>query len=346
MSVAQPEKKQLKRELLVFLAITFAATFLLEIIVIAQEGSGIVSSRWMLVPMYIPALAAILCMVGFGSTALTREAIQFLSMFLLASAVTLLEQLYRPILGTIGPIPLLTAIVCVAAFVTVILLNLRASGRRGLADAKLSFGKNYRYYLIIPVIFLALFILGLFIIHMLGLSLPTVEYDPGTFFVFMGLSLATFLITWPKFFGEEYGWRFYLQDRVFPLFGVYRGVVLIGIIWALWHLPLMLSGLNWPDAPLAGNIVYIVWTIILGIIFSYTVLKTRSIWIAVLLHAIVDFMVPTGYAYIANGNVLTAFFPILLLMGVFAVVLIRSRVWADEIAGENFEKTSPIRSTV
>ena len=105
MSLAQPEKKQLNKEPIVFLAITFAATFLLEIIVIAQEGSGILSSKWMLVPMYIPALGAILCMVGFRSTALTREAKQFLSMFLLASAVTLMEQLYRPISEPSGPFP-------------------------------------------------------------------------------------------------------------------------------------------------------------------------------------------------------------------------------------------------
>ena len=342
MIVAKPEKKQLIRELSAFLTITFVATYLLEILVIMQEGSGILSSKWMLIPMYIPAVGAILCMVGFKSKALTRESKLFLAMFLLASAVTLVEGLYQPLLGTIGPLPLLTVIISVAAFLTVFLLNLRASGRKSLADAKLSFGHNYRYYLIIPVIFSALFILGYFISHMLGLSLPTTEYDPGTFFVFIGMYLITFVVAWPKYFGEEYGWRFYLQDRVFPLFGTYRGVVLIGIIWGLWHLPLNLVGLNFPDNLLAGNIIYLGWTIIIGIIFSYAVLKTRSIWIAVLLHALTDSFINTGSGFIANSNILIAFLPILLLMGIFAAVLIRSRVWKDETAGVNIEKPSPV----
>ncbi len=144
MIVAKPEKKQLIRELSAFLVITFVATYLLEILVIMQEGSGILSSKWMLIPMYIPAVGAILCMVGFKSKALTRESKLFLAMFLLASAVTLVEALYQPLLGTIGPLLLLTVIISVAAFLMVFLLNLRASGRKSLADAKLSFGHNYR----------------------------------------------------------------------------------------------------------------------------------------------------------------------------------------------------------
>ncbi|MDO9538763.1 MAG: type II CAAX endopeptidase family protein [Methanocalculus sp.] len=342
MIAAKPEKKQLTIELFAFLAITFATTYLLEFFVIMQEGSGILSSKWMLIPMYIPAVGAILCMVGFRSTALTRESKQFLAMFLLASAVTLVEGLYQPLLGTIGPFPLLTAIISVAAFLMVLILSMRASGRRSLADAKLSFGHNYRYYLIIPVIFSVLFILGYFMSSMLGLSFPTMEYNPGSFFVFIGMYLMTFIIAWPKYFGEEYGWRFYLQDRVFALFGVYPGVVLVGIVWGLWHLPLMLVGLNFPDNPLAGNIVYIGWTIILGIIYSYAVLKTRSIWIAVLLHALTDSFINTGNALIADANILVAFLPILLLMGICAAVLIRSRVWKDETAGGNIEKPSSV----
>ncbi|MEN6610746.1 MAG: hypothetical protein ABFC24_07880, partial [Methanoregulaceae archaeon] len=65
-------------------------------------------------------------------------------------------------------------------------------------------------------------------------------------------------------------------------------------------------------------------------IFSYSVLKTHSIWIAVLLHAITDSLVSTGYPYIANGQVLVAFLPLLLLLGILAAILLRSRIWIDE----------------
>ena len=120
---------------------------------------------------------------------------------------------------------------------------------------------------------------------------------------------------------------------MFPLLGGYRGVLLVGVIWGLWHLPLNLMGMSFPNTPVAGNFIYIVYTVIVGIIFSYAVLKTGSIWIAVLLHAITDSIVVTGYVYIADGNVLGAFIPVVVLLGVLALILLRSRIWTDRTNG-------------
>lgn len=41
--------------------------------------------------------------------------------------------------------------------------------------------------------------------------------------------------------GEEYGWRGYLLPRLLPL-GEGRATLLLGIIWGLWHLPFVVSG--------------------------------------------------------------------------------------------------------
>ncbi|MFQ9495517.1 MAG: CPBP family intramembrane glutamic endopeptidase [Dorea longicatena] len=40
------------------------------------------------------------------------------------------------------------------------------------------------------------------------------------------------------FFGEEYAWRGCLQGRLQNIFGKRMGVILLGIIWELWHMPL------------------------------------------------------------------------------------------------------------
>jgi uncharacterized protein len=52
-------------------------------------------------------------------------------------------------------------------------------------------------------------------------------------------------------FGEEYGWRGYLLPRLLPL-GEVRASVVVALIWAPWHLPVLLVGLNFPGKnPLA-----------------------------------------------------------------------------------------------
>ena len=323
------DRETKKKELIVFLVLTFTLTYLIELTGIALYGPAILSSRLMLVPMYIPAVCAILCMVWFSSAALTKDAKIFLASFLIASAVSLVEGMYQPLLGTIGPLPLCTVIVSAGSFLLVVVQNLSKPSREALGPARLSFGRNYRYYLYLTVAFSALFTGGLLISHYAGLSLPAMAFDPSAFCVFIGLYLATFIVAWPKYFGEEYGWRFYLQDRMFALVGSTRGVVLIGIIWGLWHLPLNLMGLNFAENLVLGNIVYIAYTIVVGIIFSYAVLKTGSIWLAVLLHAITDSLVVTGYPYIANGQVLVAFLPVLALLAILAMVLLRSEVWSE-----------------
>jgi len=330
MTTTVPEREQAKKELIAFLVLVFAATYLLELIGIGMYGSGILSSRLMCIPMYIPAVSAIVCMAYFKSAALTKDTKIFLAAFLVASAVSLIEGLYQPLLGTIGPLPVCTAVVSVGALLIVVIQNLKKPWRKGLMSARLSFGRNYRYYLILSVVLLVLFVLGLLISYYEGLGLPTMEFNPSTFTVFIGISLAFLLVTWTKYFGEEYGWRFYLQDRVLPLFGSFSGVLLIGLIWGLWHLPLSLMGLNFPQNLALGNILYLVWAVVIGIIFSYAVLKTGSIWIAVLLHGITDSLVSIGYLYIANGQIIAVFLPVLVLMGIFAAVLLRSRIWIDD----------------
>jgi len=321
------DKKQLKKELIMFLIITFAATYILELIGIYLFGAKILSNKLMIIPMNIPAVAVIFCMFYFKSTAITKEVKIFYILFLLSISVMLFEGIYHTILGKIGPFNLLSTIFALATSITILILNLQKKSQ--LVSAKLSFGKNSRYYLSLSVIFSTLFIAGLIISNKLGLSLPTKEFNLNVFFTYLGIYILSFVISWPLYFGEEYGWRFYLQDRLFTLYGSYKGVILVGIIWGLWHLPLSLMGMNFPDEPILGNLIYLMYTIIMGIIFSFAVLKTGSIWIAVLLHALTDSIVTTGYLYIAHANKVIAFIPIVVLLGVFALLLLRSKSWTN-----------------
>jgi len=318
-------------ELCIFLIIVFGATFLLEIAGIGMYGSKILLSKIPPVVMFIPAISAIFCLFYFKSTALTRETKLVLTCFVISAGLLIFEMVFYPVLGTSGPYPILSVVVSFATLVLVVILNLKDTWRTNLESAKLSFGKNRLHYVILPVIFSLAFIIALVLSYSLGLRLPLQEFNLNLFFRTVGFSLVTVVISWPIYFGEEYGWRFYLQDRMFALFGGYTGVVLVGLIWCVWHAPLMLMGMNFPgESFLPANIVYLVYTIILSVIFGYAVLKTGSIWIAVLLHALTDIIVNNGRAYISGADTLVSFLPLLVLLGVFALILLRSKVWTNQ----------------
>src|SRR5439155_3884462 len=70
------------------------------------------------------------------------------------------------------------------------------------------------------------------------------------------LMLNAILFT-PLLCGEEFGWRGYLQMRLLP--GRPLGAaVATGVIWGIWHYPILLMGYNFPVHRLAGLGVFTV----------------------------------------------------------------------------------------
>jgi membrane protease YdiL (CAAX protease family) len=88
----------------------------------------------------------------------------------------------------------------------------------------------------------------------------------------------------PNSCGEEFGWRSYLQLRLFPNQPVLSAVV-TGLIWAAWHLPVLVRGYAFPANPYSGLPVFAVSGVLLSIIFGWLRLKTGSIWSTSLAHA-------------------------------------------------------------
>jgi membrane protease YdiL (CAAX protease family) len=114
---------------------------------------------------------------------------------------------------------------------------------------------------------------------------PLPAWVPHSLVLLTGVFLAQAVFAVPILFGEEFGWRGYLQKRLFPTNAV-RSAVATGIIWALWHLPVTLRGYGFPDNPKFGALVmYPVFCILASIIFGWLVLKSGSIWSSSLAHA-------------------------------------------------------------
>ena len=55
--------------------------------------------------------------------------------------------------------------------------------------------------------------------------------------------------------GEEFAWRGFLQGQLTQRHGSIKGIVLLGFIWSMWHLPAQLAGYNFPDNPIFGSLI-------------------------------------------------------------------------------------------
>jgi hypothetical protein len=88
-------------------------------------------------------------------------------------------------------------------------------------------------------------------------------------------------------FGEELGWRGYLLPKLLPL-GKPRAYVLLGIVWGLWHLPLVLVGFMYPGHPLAGVLLFVCLTTAFGVYLNELTLKHRSSILAGWIHGVLN----------------------------------------------------------
>lgn len=115
---------------------------------------------------------------------------------------------------------------------------------------------------------------------------------PASFFIlisaFSAATYAPFINVIPCL-GEEAGWRGFLTPRLTERFGRVKGLLLSGLIWGVWHWPVIIFagyeyGLAYWGAPVLGPLLFCVFTTALGILFSLLYEKTGSVWICALAH--------------------------------------------------------------
>lgn len=118
-------------------------------------------------------------------------------------------------------------------------------------------------------------------------------------------ALVGALITTPLFWGEEFGWRGYLQLRVAskrPLIAA----VATGLIWGVYHYPVILAGFEGFENAVLGLLVFPVTTTLLSIIFGWLRAKTDSVWVTCLAHSATNGVGGSliAYLYLGGGSFL------------------------------------------
>ena len=93
----------------------------------------------------------------------------------------------------------------------------------------------------------------------------------------------SFFMAHLTFFGEEYGWRYYLQPLMEKKFGYRLGILFFGIIWGIWHIDIDFMYYTKESGP-AMLVSQIITCISISIFFSYVMIKTQNLWAVVIMH--------------------------------------------------------------
>ncbi|MGC4943144.1 CPBP family intramembrane glutamic endopeptidase [Kribbella sp. DT2] len=140
------------------------------------------------------------------------------------------------------------------------------------------------------------------------------------------------LVSLPFFYGEELGWQGYLLPRLMP-YGRLIGYAGTALVFALWHLPTLIMGGQYPGYSLLASVGALVVSCLLVVpIFSWLRLRSNSVLPAVLAHTVVSSATVRTAWLLSDSDVemdpmsigLQAW-PGWIVMGLFVVWLVRTR---------------------
>jgi CAAX protease family protein len=287
-----------------YIGLAFGLAWLIDLVLylnggLKKPGAGLMLQFQML----MPAFAALLLGVFFFKESLvyhktnrtaSRWFIYYYFLMTFAYLVAAVLAMIQPALArTLSSSMLIFSVV---GLLLLAVLRWRG-GPQSFAGAGMAFG-SFRIWMLFGlgvVLFYGLETLLNYVFKFGTLADITKLFPPGatTALSPMALLASTFLnvvIIGPFLgliitFGEEYGWRGYLQNELVHL-GRIRGVGLLGIIWGVWHWPIIWMGFNYPGQPVVGPLLMTAYTVVLSYFLAYAVFKSKGVWTAAYLHAL------------------------------------------------------------
>ncbi len=123
-------------------------------------------------------------------------------------------------------------------------------------------------------------------------------------------------------FGEELGWRGFLHKE---LSGFWSRALIVGLVWGVWHAPIILQGQNYPQHPLWGVLMMIAWTVLLAPSFELVRERGRSVWATSILHGSLNASAGFAYLFVSGGTDLTV--GVTGLAGMLVLVAVNLAIW-------------------
>lgn len=129
--------------------------------------------------------------------------------------------------------------------------------------------------------------------------------DPTQFvplyFIFIGIT--GIILSTARGLGEEIGWRGFMAPLLHDKFGYTGAALITGVIWALWHVPLIIFANYNSGAPQwFALLCFFVMVMNLSFIMAYFRLKSGSVWPAAIMHGSHNLFIQTIYTPLTAPN--------------------------------------------
>ncbi len=283
---AEDEQRQLK----IFLWVTFGLTILMGLLMGVSFNKGDNVTTFSAAQMLYPAMGVI-----FALIATKREEKKLPMAFFITYLVVSVVVILITIGGVIMPSDTwFWAQQYVFMGGTILLWVMLFIDKKEVRE---NFGLNFKGHkvgmsFLMMFLFLVLYILRLVLGCVLEGEmgeLKEIFTDVSTWSL-MFVIIINFFLTFIIFFGEEYGWRYFLQPMLQKRFGLKLGVVLLGLIWGIWHLPLNVFYYS-PETWVQSVFLQLITCIVFSIFFGYAYLKTGNMWVPIVIHFINNNMI-------------------------------------------------------
>lgn len=326
-----------KRQLLIYGLTAFGVPYLMGLVMAVVHRAGGDTSIFANAQMYAPAAGVMLAML-FTHREDSRMPRKFYISFLLLSVLLMGCCVMAALMPQIPWLVISNLVILAGSLICWLFYFLDGKHRRTAYGLRLT-GTGGKWVVGSVVLFLVLYFARIAIAGGLAwLSDPSLTLEDlgiNSNLMVVGISLISlpinFLLVYTAFFGEEYGWRGFLQPLMQRRFGARKGVVLLGVLWGLWHLPLNLFFYS-PQTSLQSIVNQIVVCISLGAFFGWAYLKTKTIWVPVILHFLNNNLIAVLSSPDAISNQVISWGSVLfsaILMSVLFLPFLASRLYSD-----------------
>ena len=218
-----------------------------------------------------------------------------------------------------------------------------SEGRAGLKDL----GRRIICWRVAPRWYAVVFILPVVVIVAVlallplfgGSPLDWTKQPPLTSVVFMLALFMVFPFATP--IAEEIGWRGLALPRLLEGRSALTASLMLGVIWAVWHLPVVLS------APLVRvPLPFMLAVIPLSVLTTWIFVNTKgSLFVAILLHAWFNAVLPYGFAMVAPRDAALTWWLLAAVQCVAAIIVVA--IWGPNLVrrpSQHSERTSTVNA--